>query len=329
MASPILQSSAVQPLIFFIYASSDHVSGLTGATPTVRLGKNGGTGASPAGSVSEIDSTNLPGYYKVAPNATDSNTLGPLILSATAVGGDQATMLYDIVAFNPQSATNLGLSNLDTTVSSRLATSGYTAPDNTSITAIKAKTDNLPTAPASTTNITGGTITTVTNLTNAATAGDFTGTMKSSITSAVPTAAANAAATRDVNNTSPAASSLGAAVNSAASAGDPWATAIPGAYGAGTAGNIVGNNLDAAVSDTATPADVPTANNNADALLKRDWTSITGEAARSVLNALRFIRNGFSTSGTTLSVLKEDDSTVAYTRTVTTDPSAEPIVGVD
>jgi hypothetical protein len=38
--------------------------------------------------------------------------------------------------------------NLDATVSSRLASSSYTAPDNTSITAIKAKTDNLPASPA-------------------------------------------------------------------------------------------------------------------------------------------------------------------------------------
>lgn len=42
------------------------------------------------------------------------------------------------------SVTGLTASNLDATVSSRLASAGYTAPDNTSITAIKAKTDNLP-----------------------------------------------------------------------------------------------------------------------------------------------------------------------------------------
>lgn len=40
------------------------------------------------------------------------------------------------------------LDNLDTTISSRLATAGYTAPDNASIAAIKDKTDNLPTDPA-------------------------------------------------------------------------------------------------------------------------------------------------------------------------------------
>lgn len=41
------------------------------------------------------------------------------------------------------SVTGLTASNLDTTVSSRLSTAGYTAPDNTSVTAIKAKTDSL------------------------------------------------------------------------------------------------------------------------------------------------------------------------------------------
>jgi hypothetical protein len=41
------------------------------------------------------------------------------------------------------SVVGLTASNLDATVSSRLATSGYTAPDNASVTAIKAKTDSL------------------------------------------------------------------------------------------------------------------------------------------------------------------------------------------
>lgn len=63
-----------------------------------------------------------------------------------------------------------------------------------------------------------------------------------------PSAATIATTVRDVDNTSPIAGSLGAKVNSAASAGDPWATALPGAYAAGTAGNIIGNRLDAAVS---------------------------------------------------------------------------------
>jgi hypothetical protein len=45
------------------------------------------------------------------------------------------------------------LANLDAQVSSRLAGSEYTAPDNTSISAIKAKTNNLPAVPASKTDV--------------------------------------------------------------------------------------------------------------------------------------------------------------------------------
>jgi hypothetical protein len=39
----------------------------------------------------------------------------------------------------------------------------------------------------------------------------------------------------------------GAALNGAGSAGDPWTTTLPGAYGAGTAGKILGDNLNATV----------------------------------------------------------------------------------
>jgi hypothetical protein len=75
--------------------------------------------------------------------------------------------------------------------------------------------------------------------------------------------------------------------------------------------------------------DWPTAVENADALLKRDWTSVTGEAARSVLNALRAIRNKWTVSAGTWSVKKEDDTTEAWNASVSGDAAAEPIVGSD
>ena len=43
----------------------------------------------------------------------------------------------------------------NTQVTTRLATAGYTAPDNAGISAIKAKTDNLPAAPAVEGNVAG------------------------------------------------------------------------------------------------------------------------------------------------------------------------------
>lgn len=51
---------------------------------------------------------------------------------------------------------------------------------------------------------------------------------------------------------------MGKALTSAASAGDPWATNIPGAYSSGTAGYIVGTNLDATVGSRMATFTLPT-----------------------------------------------------------------------
>jgi len=68
-------------------------------------------------------------------------------------------------------------------------------------------------------------------------------------------------------------------------------------------------------------------NTIADAILKRDWSAVSGEAARSLLNAGRFLRNKWSISGATLTVKKEDDSPTAWTSTVTTAAGADPVTG--
>lgn len=71
------------------------------------------------------------------------------------------------------------------------------------------------------------------------------------------------------------------------------------------------------------------ANEAIDSIFKRDMSSITGEASRSMLNALRFLRNKFSISGSTLTVCKEDDSSVAFTSALTGTAGADPITGSD
>ena len=47
-----------------------------------------------------------------------------------------------------------------------------------------------------------------------------------------------------------------AKINAAGTASDPWTAPLPGLYGAGTAGNILGNRLDAVVSTRSTAVDV-------------------------------------------------------------------------
>lgn len=70
--------------------------------------------------------------------------------------------------------------------------------------------------------------------------------------------------------------------------------------------------------------------NLAESLALWDWTTVVGTVpARCALNALRFLRNKWSISGTTLTVTKEDDTTAAWTGTVTPTVGADPITGVD
>lgn len=76
-------------------------------------------------------------------------------------------------------------------------------------------------------------------------------------------------------------------------------------------------------------AAVPTATENADALLNRDMAAVSDTNARSPLNALRFLRNKFSSAAGVLTVTKENDSTTAWTATLTSDPTAEPVTGID
>jgi hypothetical protein len=108
MGYPVKQSQTAQPLVFLMIDSNDHLSGKAGLTPTVTLSKNGAAFAAPAGAIAEIAN----GWYKVAGNATDTGTLGPLLLHATSAGADPTDDRFDVVAYDPQSATNLGLSSI-------------------------------------------------------------------------------------------------------------------------------------------------------------------------------------------------------------------------
>jgi hypothetical protein len=123
------------------------------------------------------------------------------------------------------------------------------------------------------------------------------------------------------------AGSTAAALAAASSAGDPWGTALPGAYGAGTAGFIVGNNLDAPISD------VPTATENADGLLNRDMSTGADSGSTTVRTprqAFRILRNKWTIDSDGLqTITKEDDTTASWTQQLATDASATPVVGTD
>lgn len=105
-----------------------------------------------------IDGTNMPGDYELhIPNAALTSGADTVMIQLKgAANMVPVNVLVWLQAVDAQNATTMGLTNLDATVSSRMAT--YTQP-----TGFLAAT--FPTTVASTTNITAGTVTTATNVT--------------------------------------------------------------------------------------------------------------------------------------------------------------------
>jgi len=121
------QSTAKNVMVLMV-DSTDHVTGKTGLTLTITASKDGAAFASISPTVTERGN----GWYSVALTASHTDTLGDLALHATAAGADPADMVLLVEA---------GATDAD--VSSRLATAGYTAPDNATIAAIALYTDSI------------------------------------------------------------------------------------------------------------------------------------------------------------------------------------------
>jgi hypothetical protein len=127
--------------MLLMVSSTDHIAGVAGATLTLTASKAGGAFGSISPTV--VDRGN--GWYSVALTGAHLDTLGDFALHATAASCDPSDPLIEVVAYDPGDAAGLGLSRVDTTVGSRLATTGYTAPDNAGISSINGR---LPSDPA-------------------------------------------------------------------------------------------------------------------------------------------------------------------------------------
>lgn len=131
----------------------------------------------------------------------------------------------------------LANTNLNATISSRASQTSLDTVDDfldTEIAAIKAKTDNLPSDPADASDIAAA-------FAALPTAGDIVDAIWDE-------------ALADHQD----AGSVGEALGDASSAGDPWNTALPGSYGSGTAGKIIGDNINATISSRASQASLDT-----------------------------------------------------------------------
>ncbi len=99
-----------------------------------------------------------------------------------------------------------------------------------------------------------------------------------------------------------------------------------------TATNVTTVNGLAADSITAASLATDAGNEIADALLNRDMSTGTDSGSttvRTVRQALRFLRNKWSISGSTITVTKEDDSTASWTGAISTDSAQNPVSGIN
>lgn len=101
--------------------------GTTGSTAVTLATATVGTYAS--GGFVAVDGTNLPGVYELGiPNAALASGNAVIVMLKGATNMVPVLVEIELDAYDPQAATNLGLTDLDAAVSTRLATSGYIAP---------------------------------------------------------------------------------------------------------------------------------------------------------------------------------------------------------
>jgi hypothetical protein len=122
------------------------------------------------------------------------------------------------------------------------------------------------------------------------------------------------------------AGSAGKALADAGSAGDPWTTAVPGAYGAGTAGYILGTNLDATVSSRSTLTAAAVNTEVVDALNVDTYAEpgsgapgTTISLAQKIGYLYKAFRNKVTQTSTEYKLFADDESTVHQKATVSDD----------
>ena len=98
----MLAKSTARNLMVFLTDSTDHVTGLTGATLTITLSKDGAAFASISPTVTERGN----GWYNIALTTSHTNTVGDLVLRATAASADPIDLREQVVEGLP--AANFG-----------------------------------------------------------------------------------------------------------------------------------------------------------------------------------------------------------------------------
>lgn len=311
----ITQNSTNTVVTFELVATSDYISAVTGATVSVQASKNGGAFYNLSG-ISEVGN----GVYKLTLAGTDTDLLGDLWIVATAPGAVRTSVKMQVVAFNPNNSQTLGVGNLDVAVSTRSTYAGSDTAGTTTmlsrLTSTRATNlDNLDTPVSSrlptSSYVIPPTTTEISSSVWAATTRTLTG-FGSLVVDVV--AGVWGATTRTLTSSFPAVPTT----NEIATAVWGYSSRVLTAFGfnvtVGTnndkSGYAINSNSDKTGYSLSTsfPA-VPTANENADALLDRVNGVETNITTRQALRLLIAVMSGKSSETNGVFVVKRRDGT--------------------
>ena len=105
-------TAAQRRLFFHAVDATDGIAAETGLTGVGRLSKNGATTAATSASISEIDSTNMPGRYYIELTAGELDTIGIIEFRYKAAACAEVVARAQVVSFDPYDAVRMGLTAL-------------------------------------------------------------------------------------------------------------------------------------------------------------------------------------------------------------------------
>lgn len=314
----LLKQSTNRNRVILMIDSSDHVTGKTGLTLTIKASKDGAAFATITPTVTELES----GFYNLALTTSHTDTLGDFALHITAAAADPTDLVDQVVVDLPGATVssvtgsvgsvtgNVGgnvTGSVGSVASGGISASSFAAGaiDAAAIAADAIGSSEL--AATAITEIQSGLSTlsqadirTAVGLASAnldtqlsgiqSDTNDIQTRLPAALVSGRIDASVGAMAADVITATAIAADAIGSselaasavneiadqvweetladhsgtvgstaeALGAAGSAGDPWATQLPGAYGAGSAGKIVGDNINATVSSRASQSSVDT-----------------------------------------------------------------------
>lgn len=282
--SLLYKSTASQVVMLKLFLSSDHVTAATGKTVAITISKAGAAFGNPnAGATNATEVSN--GWYKVTLDATDTNTVGDLVVRGTATSCDDTERIFRVVLPSNFDVTSIDSNGRVDII--KIAGTTQTARDIGASVLLSSGTG------AGQISLSSGAVTVGTN-------NDKTG---YSLSQTFPT------------NFSALAITVGGAVTVGTNNDKTGYTAstVSDKTGYSIATGGIGSGATAAAE----------LNNIADGILDRVLSAGTDSGgnnttARTVRQALRALRNKVNIAAGTMTVYKEDDTTSSWTSAITT-----------